>query len=80
MALVVREDRLGHLDRRPLVEEVVGVHRVAVEVEEVPSLEVEEEGVVPELLEWTEVRWCCGLSWYCLVPAFAGQPIAFGLD
>lgn len=58
----VREDPRGHLDRRPLVEEVVGVHR-EVEVEEgVPSWEVVEVGAVPELLGWTEVRWCCGLS------------------
>lgn len=68
-----------HLDRQPWVEEVVEVRREVAEAEEVPSWEVEEVEVVPEPLGWTE-GWECGLSWCCLVPAFGGQPIAFGLD
>lgn len=79
MVLEVLVDHRVHLDRRPLVEEVVEVRREVVEAEEVPSLVVEEVEVVLELLGWTE-GWGCGLSWCCLVPAFGGQPIAFGLD
>lgn len=80
VVLVVRVGHRGHLVRRPLVEGVAGVHREVVVVEGVPSLVVVEVGVVPELLGWTVVRRCCGLSSCCLVPAFGGQPIAFGLD
>lgn len=72
-------DHRVHLDRQPLVEEVVEVRTEVVEAEEVPSLEVVEVEVVLELLEWME-GWECDLSSCCLVPASGGQPIAFGLD
>lgn len=72
-------DHRVHLDRQPLVEEVVVVRREVVEAEEVPSLEVVEVEAVLELLGSME-GWECGLSWCCLVPASGGQPIAFGLD
>lgn len=77
---MVREVRVGHrvhLDRLPLEEGVVVVRREVAEAEEVPSWAVVEVEAVPELLGWTEGREC-GLSY--LVPAFGGQPIAFGLD
>lgn len=72
-------DHRVHLDRQPLVEEVVEVRTEVVEAEEVPSLVVVEVEVVLELLEWME-GWECDLSSWCLVPASGGQPIAFGLD
>lgn len=79
---MVREvlvDHRVHLDRQPLVEEVVEVRTEVVVAEEVPSLVVVEVEVVLELLEWME-GWECDLSSCCLVPASGGQPIAFGLD
>lgn len=68
-----------HLDRQPLVAEVVEVRKEVVEAAEVPSLEVVVVEVVPELLGLME-GWKCGLSSCYLVPASGGQPIAFGLD
>lgn len=79
MVRVVPVDHHEHLTRQPLVEEVVGAHRVVVEAEEVPSLEVVEVGVALELQGWME-GWGCGLGSCCLVPAFGGQLTAFGLD
>lgn len=72
-------DHRVHLDRQPLVEEVVEVRTEVVVAEEVPSLVVVEVEVVLELLEWME-GWECDLSSCYLVPASGGQPIAFGLD